>query len=285
VTFNPSNGYAAFSDDFEGLTGKQKESLSVWLETHYDPRNPPVTYEEKLAWMEHVYRQREKDPIFWSRFYRLMAYIHQGNEEISLGYVHKALPLLEQQVDEVKGEDRLPILFVLGEYHRRLGNEAKSESYFRVVRRSRHPYFERLVQERTGWKPRKPLVDMKMLWGKFTGIRKRLDFGCGDSVPAVVSLLYILPCLFLFYVCSVISFARAKVTPGNGRRWVVRILLVSLLGYASAWGILFAVEPFFATYEFPWNIWPLFYLPLLLGFFVWIKAYRSLKPPQPTQVN
>jgi len=160
IVLNPANGYAAFNDEFEKLAPEEIEKLKEWLPRNYDPERRPKTHLEKLAWLERVYEQRQMKPDFWRRFYCLMAYMLRDDAERSLSYVKKALPLLEAELEAgPEGVARLEVLFLLGEYHRRLGDNEKARAFFGEVRRtpftdkdgktrSGHPYFVGLVRER-----------------------------------------------------------------------------------------------------------------------------------------
>jgi uncharacterized protein (DUF2225 family) len=160
ICFNPKNGYAAFNNDFETLPDGQKKALSAWLKENYDPSNAPKTHEEKLVWLERIYTQRKMDDEFWSRFYRLMAYVHRKNNEKRLLYVKKAMPLLKKKLDSnPEGFERIEVLFLLGEYHRRLAQTEQAKQYFGKVKTAKykdkdgkeqvgHPYFLELVKQR-----------------------------------------------------------------------------------------------------------------------------------------
>lgn len=160
ICLNPRNGYAAFNDDFETLPDAQKEKLDAWLKANYTPDAPPASHKEKLAWLEKVYAQRDMDDDFWSRFYRLMAYVHADDPEASLAYVRKTIPLLEKKIASTpEGMDRLDALFLLGEYQRRLGDTAKARKFFEQVKNGKYedrdgtvktgpPYLAALIQDR-----------------------------------------------------------------------------------------------------------------------------------------
>jgi len=160
ISFCPASGYASFCDDFEKLTDEEKTRLSLWLKDNYKASEKPTTHKEKLAWLEKVYAQREKDDEFWSRFWRLMAYVYADEPQTSLAYVAKALPLLAEQLQAgPEGVARIRVLFLLGEYHRRTGDARAARRYFRQAKaaeytdedgakRTGHPYFLKLVQER-----------------------------------------------------------------------------------------------------------------------------------------
>ena len=96
---NTKNGYGAFNDDFEKLGDEEKKTLSKWLKENYDPARPLKTHLEKLAWLEKIYKERKMDEDFWSRFYRLMAYMNREDKPKSLAYVKQAMPLLEKRLE------------------------------------------------------------------------------------------------------------------------------------------------------------------------------------------
>jgi hypothetical protein len=159
--FNPKSGYAAFGDDFEKLEGEALERVKTWLAAHYDKAKPPASRTESLAWLEQIYTQRGMDDDFWCYFYRLMAFeLSQSDPQKSLEYVRKAMPLLERQLVNPKSDNsRIVTLYLLGEYHRRLGNPNDSRNYFDQVKSATYqdgegktlvgpPYFVKLIEER-----------------------------------------------------------------------------------------------------------------------------------------
>lgn len=160
ICMNPKNGYAAFNDDFEKMPDETKKTLTDWLEKNYEPAQQPASHEAKLAWLEKVYAQRKMDADFWCRFYRLMAYVHREDEKTSLTYVKKTLPLLEKKLQsKPEGIAMLEVLYLLGEYHRRLGDAEKAEDFFSQVKNAKykdkngkeqvgHPYLTGLVEDR-----------------------------------------------------------------------------------------------------------------------------------------
>jgi hypothetical protein len=136
LRFNPKTGYGAFGEEFETLEGDALDRVKSWLGTNYDKLKPPRTRLEKLAWLEKIYEQRGMDDGFRCFFYRLMAFENSETDPVlSLEYVRKALPLLEQQLTRAADvEERLPVLYLLGEYHRRLGNAALAKEFFGEAR-------------------------------------------------------------------------------------------------------------------------------------------------------
>jgi hypothetical protein len=160
ICLNPKNGYAAFNNDFEKMTDGGKKTLTKWLSENYKPSQAPKSHEEKLTWLEKVYHQRTMDDEFWSRFYRLMAYFHREDQKKSMEYVKKAIPLLQARLNaNPTGDDRIGVLFLLGEYYRRSGEVEKAKEYFSKVKmakykdehgkeRTGHPYFVGLVRDR-----------------------------------------------------------------------------------------------------------------------------------------
>lgn len=166
IWFSPQSGYAAFGDDFEELKGKDKERVTTWLSEHYNPEGKPKTHEEKLLWLENIYRQRKMDDEFWCRYYRLMAYFYSQEDygkkdpKKSLEYVKKALPLLHRLEGKPHSDvEGIAILFLLGEYYLRLGNVDNAKLYFGLVREQEykdnsgkiqkgHPYFLEMIKDR-----------------------------------------------------------------------------------------------------------------------------------------
>ncbi len=160
IWFSPKTGYASFGGDFDKLSDREKQHLSKWLKANYDPRRKPESHTSKLAWLERVYGQRKMDENFWSYFYRLMAYIYRDDEQKSLEYVNKAIPLLQKALDaKPRGIRRIEVLYLLGEYSRRTGQDGTAHEYFRQVKSEKyedkdgkvmagHPYFLELVQDR-----------------------------------------------------------------------------------------------------------------------------------------
>ena len=277
---NPVNGYAAFHDDFENLRASEKEILSDWLAIHYVPENPPRGHKEKLLWLEQVYAQRDMDVEFWSRYYRLMACIFQDEHDISLQYVRKAIPFLEAQVRAAKRKEQTPFLFVLGEYHRRLGDESKAESYFRRVWQRRDAYFDPLVAARTGWAPRwtlrPPSIDMQAIWKRISYLPGRVGFGTKASMPTVVTLLFVLPNFYILSGVSIIGFAKAKRKGPRERRWGLRIFVQSIFAYAASWAIFYIPASMSSPQAFPWHLWFLLYVPFFVCLAFWIKGTQRL---------
>ena len=161
ITHCPDSGYSSFNDDFGQLSDAEKKRLAKWLADNYKKDAKPATQPDSLDWLEKVYSQRDKDDIFWSRFYRLRAYLsaEEGQMEKSMAYVKKAYPLIEKNMARgVKNFDLLETRYLLGEYSRRLGNKKKAREYFAVARETEytgedgslakgHPYFLQLIEE------------------------------------------------------------------------------------------------------------------------------------------
>ncbi len=128
--FNPASGYIAFGIHFRDLEPGQGVSLRTWLARHYDPQRQPATRLERLLWAERMYQARGMEAGFWNHFYRLMAFETRHDPELSRTYVAKALPLLQASLaDDANPRQTLASLYLLSEYHRRLGNEAESRAY------------------------------------------------------------------------------------------------------------------------------------------------------------
>jgi hypothetical protein len=166
LRFNPKSGYGAFGEDFESLEGEALERVKDWLADHYDRRKPPRTRLEKLAWLEQLYELRGVDDDFRCFYYRLMAFEYsESDPAASLEYVRKALPLLERQlVVATNADERLPVLYLLGEYHRRLGDAALARDFFDQARAVTYTdeegvehvgseYFNQLIEEREALGP------------------------------------------------------------------------------------------------------------------------------------
>lgn len=166
LRFNPKSGYGAFGEDFESLEGEALERVKDWLADHYDRRKPPRTRLEKLAWLEQLYELRGVDDDFRCFYYRLMAFEYsESDPAASLEYVRKALPLLERQlVIASDADERLPVLYLLGEYHRRLGDAALARDFFDQARAVTYTdeegvehvgseYFNQLIEEREALGP------------------------------------------------------------------------------------------------------------------------------------
>lgn len=166
IWFSPQSGYAAFGNDFEKLKGTDKEKVTSWLSEHYHPGTKQKTHEEKLLWLENIYRQRKMDDHFWCYYYRLMAYFYsergygKSDPKKSLEYVKKALPLLHRlEGQRHSGFEGIKIHFLLGEYYLRLGNVDNAKLYFGLAREQEyedksgkiqkgHPYFLKIIKER-----------------------------------------------------------------------------------------------------------------------------------------
>jgi tetratricopeptide (TPR) repeat protein len=164
ICLNPKNGYAAFNNHFEDISDEEKKTIKQWLEKHYNPAQVPKFHKEKLAWLEKIYQQRKMDDDFWCLFYRLLVYVHRDDHEKSLVYVNKVIPLLKKKLEtKPQGIEKIEVLFLLGEYYRRLGELEKAKEYFDQVKKTKykdeegeeqvgHPYFIDLIQNRENLK-------------------------------------------------------------------------------------------------------------------------------------
>jgi hypothetical protein len=159
--FNPATGYGAFGSDFAKLEGESLDEVRAWLAANYDEKKPPATRIEKLEWLAKIYGLRKMDGAFWCFFHRLMAYeLAESDPAGSLDHVRKAMPLLEGQLTTgLEDFRRIGVLYLLGEYNRRLGNTDISRSYFDQARSAPYktregetltgaPYFVKLIEER-----------------------------------------------------------------------------------------------------------------------------------------
>jgi hypothetical protein len=159
--FNPATGYGAFGNDFAELEGESLDEVRAWLAENYDKKKPPATRIEKLEWLGKIYGLRNMDDDFWCFFHRLMAYeLAESNPASSLDHVRKALPLLEGQLmSGLEDFPRIGVLYLLGEYNRRLGKTDIARSYFDQAKSAPYktpegqtltgpPYFVKLIEER-----------------------------------------------------------------------------------------------------------------------------------------
>lgn len=158
--FSEDSGYGAFGNDYDKLAPEEAAAIKDWLAQHYSKKLKLKTQVDRLAWVEQIYALRKKDARFWRGFYCLMAYMTREDAARSLGYVNKALPLLEQELAaNPQGEARMDVLYLLGEYHRRNGRLEKAQDYFEQVGKVTwtnskgeakigQPYFDELIKER-----------------------------------------------------------------------------------------------------------------------------------------
>ena len=192
ICLNPKNGYGAFNHDFEAVSFTEKLRLKNWLAKNYNPSAAPESHTEKLAWIEQLYRHRNKDDDFWCKFYRLMAYVHREDPIKSMEYVNKAIPLLETKLkSNPTGVERIEVLFLLGEYYRRSGDLEKTKMYFEEVKLSKykdkegnerveHPYFIGLIQDREN--PKKDVLSKSLDKNKNTPAKKRPQSRRNNSI-------------------------------------------------------------------------------------------------------
>jgi hypothetical protein len=86
---------------------------------------------ESLPWIEQLYRLRKMPEAFWLTFYRFAAYEYRNDPVDGPRYIRKALPLVEKLLAQSSDRRaRLAGLYLLGEYHRRLGHFDKARWYF-----------------------------------------------------------------------------------------------------------------------------------------------------------
>lgn len=88
-----------------------------------------------------------------------LAYVHRDDQKKSLMYVGKAMPLLKKKREtNPQSIKKIEVLFLLGEYNRRLGEFEKAKEYFDQVKTTKykdkdgkekieHPYFIGLIQD------------------------------------------------------------------------------------------------------------------------------------------
>ncbi len=64
-----------------------------------------------------------------------MAYVCSEDQKTTVAYVRKAVPLLEKKLSSnPEGVAKLEVLYLLGEYHRRLGDGEKAQEFFAQVK-------------------------------------------------------------------------------------------------------------------------------------------------------
>jgi len=127
----PKSGYASFGNDFGELSETEHEAVTALLSERYEGGIGEWNFRRRLLWAEEIYRARDTDLRFWSWFYRLLAYLHGDDAKESEKYVRKALPLLQRQLESLKAGIEIPtVLYLLGEYHRRLGKTDAARGYF-----------------------------------------------------------------------------------------------------------------------------------------------------------
>lgn len=142
VWFCPDSGYTSFGDDFEEVSPPELEKIKAFLERNYEGTAQERTRDHRLWLMENIYRLRDKDPSFWSFFYRAKANLYEAlavetgdialYEDLAAQSRRAAIPLLEQEVQTLEpGFELIQKLFVLGDYYRRFGDPTLAEQYFR----------------------------------------------------------------------------------------------------------------------------------------------------------
>ncbi|MES0491300.1 MAG: DUF2225 domain-containing protein [Leptospirales bacterium] len=160
IWFNPKSGYGSFAHNFSTLKPKEIITIRKWLQNNYDPAKPPATHTELLEWIGKIYEIREMSDDHWNYYYRLMAYMYREDPVKSIEYVNKALPLIEKKYEtKLSEKGLLEVLYLLGEYNRRLGNIEQAKIFFEKVKTQTykeedgtettgHPYFLELIENR-----------------------------------------------------------------------------------------------------------------------------------------
>lgn len=132
--FSEKTGYIAFGNDFAELDEAGRATLKQWLRENYNPKAPPESRLDRLLWAERVYTARGMDDDFWLHFLRLMAFETREDAARSNAYAARALPLLVARLEKAtETGPKLEALYLLSEYHRRLGNAAESEKYLALL--------------------------------------------------------------------------------------------------------------------------------------------------------
>ncbi len=127
----PKSGYASFGDDFSKLKAAERESVKTLLAQRYQGGIEDWKYRKRLLWAAEIYRAREKNLDFWASFYSLLTYLHSDEPKKAEEFVRKAVPLYKRRLETLTGGMGVPtLLYILGEYHRRLGKRDAARDYF-----------------------------------------------------------------------------------------------------------------------------------------------------------
>lgn len=120
----PHCGYAQVSKDFFNLKGKEKTALKKMLSKKWSTISPEeITPEIRLNQAILVNKFLEKDEDFWVWFYRVLIYHYRKSDpEKAKKFVRAELELL-QKGKGVFEEPEKNRNYLLGEYHRMLGND------------------------------------------------------------------------------------------------------------------------------------------------------------------
>lgn len=161
IWYCETSGFVSFGgrDEFGVMEPELRKEVAAYLKEHHDPKKPPATDIEKLQRMERLYDLRAEDGDFFAWFYRVMAYWLREDEKVARPYWEKALPLMEKELESIEGPDRMQRIYVIGEYHRRLGRPDIARERFAEVRsfkwkdkegndRVGAPYFDEIVADR-----------------------------------------------------------------------------------------------------------------------------------------
>jgi tetratricopeptide (TPR) repeat protein len=120
------SGYLSFGNDFEDLNADEIHRIKVYL------RKPSSRSGSDLERLEAIYKIRDKDDRFWAWFYRVKAAILTGQADQAR---YEALPLLEKTAEGLDpGFELIQLYFVIGDYHRRLGQIDIAKEYFSKAR-------------------------------------------------------------------------------------------------------------------------------------------------------
>ena len=131
IRFSPESGYIAFGSDFSQIDDDEKRRVSKFLKENYKKDAPPKTHDEKLDWLEKVYRARRATDEFWLRYHCVRAYRARSNKEASDPHRKNAVKIAEKLSKKLEpGFEGARVLFVLGSYSHMLGDAKKAEERF-----------------------------------------------------------------------------------------------------------------------------------------------------------
>ncbi len=134
IWFCLQSGYISFGNDFNRIRKKNRSAIEGFLKDSAPLKYEAMSHDEKLDWLEKVYKRRNKGDDFWLFFYRLRAYV-SSDEQRKETYYRKVLELLDKQSPfrRLGTRNKLQYYYILGEYNRRLGNAEIGYKYLTKV--------------------------------------------------------------------------------------------------------------------------------------------------------
>lgn len=124
-------GYAQVAEHFFNLKRKEKTALKKWLSKKWNTISPgEITPEIRLNQAILVNEFLEKDEDFWAWFYRVLIYHYRRSDpEKTKKFVSAELELLQKGKGKFE-EPEKNRNYLLGEYHRLLGNNDLASKHF-----------------------------------------------------------------------------------------------------------------------------------------------------------